>query len=105
MRFALSFSMGKTYSWGPFTKCGARLNYCLILGPLFWNASTLRPYIPTLNFSSLPIKIFISFRNNLEKETRPFRCASVWTTMNKLFLEITLPHLLTLPYFPPPKKI
>jgi hypothetical protein len=34
----LLLSIGKAYRWGTLPKCGARLGYCLMLGP-HYNAS------------------------------------------------------------------
>jgi hypothetical protein len=34
--FTSFFTMGKVHKWGTFLECEAKLNYCLILGPLFW---------------------------------------------------------------------
>jgi hypothetical protein len=57
IRFALSFSMGKIHSWGPFTKCGARLNSCLILGPFFGMPPPgALPYIEFLLFANKNIR-------------------------------------------------
>jgi hypothetical protein len=60
-----------------------------------------------LNFSSLPIKIFISFGNNLEKETQLFRCwtrvsGQLWTSSSSKLLSLTSKPF---PTSPLPKKI
>ncbi len=36
INFALRFMRGKAHGWGTFPKCEATLDYCLVLGPLFW---------------------------------------------------------------------
>jgi len=45
--FASCFMIGKADGWGTFPKCRAKLSYCLILGPLFWECAHPRalPYI------------------------------------------------------------
>ncbi len=30
------FTMGKVHKWGTFFECEAKLHYCLVLDPLFW---------------------------------------------------------------------
>jgi hypothetical protein len=42
--FTSFFTLGKAHGWRTLPKCKARLSYCLITGPLFGNATTLRPY-------------------------------------------------------------
>ncbi len=32
----LCFTKGKVQKWRTFFECGAKLDYCLVLGPLFW---------------------------------------------------------------------
>jgi hypothetical protein len=39
--FTSCFRMRKAQSWGTFSKCEAKFNYCLILGPLFWECPQL----------------------------------------------------------------
>jgi hypothetical protein len=34
--FTSCFTMGKVHKWGTFLECEAKLDYCLVLGPLFW---------------------------------------------------------------------
>jgi hypothetical protein len=36
INFASRFTIGKAHGWGTFPKCKARLGYCLIQSPLFW---------------------------------------------------------------------
>ncbi len=33
--FTSCFTMGKVHKWGTFLECEAKLDYCLVLGPLF----------------------------------------------------------------------
>jgi len=39
--FTSCFRLGKAQSWGTFPKCEAKFNYCLILGPFFWECPQL----------------------------------------------------------------
>jgi len=39
INFASCFMIGKADGWGTFPKCRAKLSYCLILGPLFWDCA------------------------------------------------------------------
>jgi hypothetical protein len=34
--FISCFTMGKVHKWGTFLECEAKLDYCLVLVPLFW---------------------------------------------------------------------
>jgi len=36
IRVTSCFTMGKVQKWGTFFECEAKLDYCLVLGPLFW---------------------------------------------------------------------
>jgi hypothetical protein len=34
--FTSCFTIGKVHKWGTFLECEAKFDYCLVLGPLFW---------------------------------------------------------------------
>ncbi len=54
--FTSCFTMGKVHKWGTFLECEAKLNYCLVLGPLFWE------WPPPTDLSS-PQKFQLIFTN------------------------------------------
>ncbi len=48
--FTSCFTIGKVHKWGTFLECEAKLDYCLVLGPLFWQRSPALDLSPPQKF-------------------------------------------------------
>jgi hypothetical protein len=48
--FTSCFTIGKVHKWRTFLECEAKLDYCLVLGPLFWQRSPALDLSPPQKF-------------------------------------------------------